>query len=126
MKCTDHCLSCSSKDDCELCDDAYFLSDDNKCTACNDTLHYCIRCENAEACEECKENAFFVPGSVTCELCENLVENCAICEDYQTCATCQSGYDFKDGKCESGSDIVAILIVAIALGVAIVLGVGTC
>ena len=65
-----------------------------------------------------------MPGAVTCALCGNLIENCAICSDYNTCQTCESGYDLNDGKCESGSDLVAILIVAIALGLAIVLGVG--
>jgi hypothetical protein len=57
--CSDNCLSCSAKDQCNNCEEMYKLNEDN--SECIEIIPNCkILDNNKEKCVECKDNFYFL------------------------------------------------------------------
>lgn len=83
----DNCLSCFSKDDCQLCDDSFIVV--NSLCACPQKKY-----EDNNTCKSCNEK-------------------CKTCASFNKCDSCEDGYTLKDDACnENGPNtlLIAILV----------------
>jgi hypothetical protein len=83
---------------CDICDDNYYLAENEKCTEVN----YCAKSVDYGRCEECV-SGYNLIGSGYNSNC-TITENCLIADrDTGLCLECIKGYyiDYKDGKCKS-------------------------
>ncbi|KAH0575865.1 Cysteine-rich membrane protein 1 [Spironucleus salmonicida] len=88
--CIKGCKTCSTADDCSLCQEGFFMNV-NTCEACSAN---CLNCSSSSVCQTCqsgfqlKENA-----------CMTCPENCLTCSDSNTCTKCAFNIAAKQGKC---------------------------
>lgn len=78
---------------CDLCDNGYYLSEDERCTNTN----YCSKVNDNNQCEKCISNYYLSSVCTTTEHC--LLGDA----DTGLCLYCEENYyiDYKDGKCKS-------------------------
>ena len=109
--CSDNCLSCSAKDQCNNCEEMYKLNGDN--SECIEIIPNCkILDNNKEKCVECKDNFYFLNDDKyhchnetldkdkyftedegkTYISCNFTIDNCEKCKDRNMCSSCQNGY----------------------------------
>ena len=96
-----YCKETLDGNNCESCDDNYFLSEDGKCNEVN----FCSKVNENNQCEKCKSN-YFLLSNYQYKAC-TITEYCSSGDsDTGLCLNCENGYylDYKDGKCKSNQD----------------------
>lgn len=115
IKCDDECQKCLDKLSCLLCNDGFFIGQNNKCERCSDG---CAKCNNSLECKICYEGYIKYSHSLclNCALtsykiikfcydygkfykCNNFeylnslgkCSSCELCTDYLNCEVCQLG-----------------------------------
>ena len=81
---------------CNICDDGYYLSEDEKCT----NVNYCSKVNDNNQCEQCISN-YYLSSECT------ITEHCNVGDkDTGLCLYCEENYyiDYKDGKCKSNQE----------------------
>ena len=92
-----NCKETINGENCDICDDNYFLSEDNFCIQTN----FCSETKNYD-CIKCSKN-YFLSKNGNC----SSTENCLNAEgDTGSCIECFKDYylDLKDGKCKSNQN----------------------
>ena len=113
--CSDNCISCSTKDHCNNCEEMYKLKDDN--SACEEIISNCkILDFEKDKCLECKENFYLLnddkyhcynnslendkyfteDGGKIYISCNSVIKHCDKCEERNRCLKCNEGYVFNE------------------------------
>lgn len=124
LACADHCEICSqnsSTNDCEICIENYYKSQDSQnnrtiCTSCNNTGQYisnefclncsnfCKTCLNEQECLECYNDYLYIVSQKTCAAsCPiGFYENNTYCNDCdEKCSQCFGPLETQCTKCNS-------------------------
>ena len=115
--CSDNCLSCSGKDQCNNCESMYKLSNDN--SFCEEIIPNCkILDVNKEKCVQCKENFYLLNDDeyhcyndtidkdkyftedegITYINCNKILPHCDKCQDRNRCLECKDSYVYNEYK----------------------------
>ena len=112
VQCVDHCIDCKNLDECNECENDYFVFENRcikepnclagyyfekesnpSCLICSDN---CLSCTSSSDCVNCHPG-FYLNESNLCTLCS---ENCLKCVNKDHCLICSRGYILSDDQCK--------------------------
>ena len=102
QKCSDGCLKCNAKDECQLCDIPRNFALNG--TACITTkVDNCLKIANNGTCLSCQTPYYINETTGKCTQVETRfqIENCSGYSSKQVCLGCQPGLYLSEGKCIS-------------------------
>jgi hypothetical protein len=101
-ECVSNCNKCITPQECQVCADGYYLTDDKLCAKCAEE---CMQCSNIKTCTGCASN-FYLTGVGSCIACtsdgQTIADlNCNICT-LTNCKSCSGETDNDCTKCRTG------------------------
>ena len=93
------CQETINGENCDICDEDFYLSEDGKCSQNN----FCAKVGNMSECSECISNFYSSEYHSIC----TFTDNCYLADkDTGLCLSCFNDFclDKKDGKCKSNSE----------------------
>jgi proprotein convertase subtilisin/kexin type 5 len=107
-ECVSNCDKCITPQECQVCADGYYLTDDKLCAKC---AAECTKCSNVKTCSACATN-FFLTTVGSCIACTSdgqfkSVSNCIICT-LANCKTCSAETDISCTKCRTGFYLLTV------------------
>ncbi|ELP91222.1 hypothetical protein EIN_150990 [Entamoeba invadens IP1] len=91
------CLKYNNTETCTLCDDKYYLDDNNTCSKCIDN---CSKCTYASQCSVCAPG-FYTSFNKQCEECTfNETTNCTSTTPILACSSCNRHCSYNDANSE--------------------------
>ncbi|ELP93782.1 protein serine/threonine kinase, putative [Entamoeba invadens IP1] len=95
-KCITNCALCTGDSICVICDEYYFVNDNNTCQAQTDLIG-CFSFQ-VDGCETCLPNYYL--HEKHCVLCSESTEHCVACDQYTaSCQSCEDNYILKNHSC---------------------------
>ena len=95
--CPSNCADCVLSSTCLSCVTGHYLIN-GRCEPCPPGSS----CDGSADITACESGKYSAQGAAGCLNCSYATPNCTICESPSgTCTACESGYELKDGVCES-------------------------